>query len=302
MAKKKEVKKTISSNKQKTRKKLPKLKSKLAHHLTSDYEIAYDFAIRVYKRFKEAVKSIVLFGSVAKGEAKSGSDLDIIIFIDDCAIEWDQELIAWYREELRKVIEEKRYSRELHINTVTMSTFWDEVRAGEPVAINVIRYGQALIDFGGFFEPLKVLLAKGKIRPSTEAIFNTLKRAPLHIAKAKFEIVSTIENLYWSMVDASHAALMAANQVPPSPEHIPELLQEVFVSKKRLDEKYVRWYNETYLLAHDVLHGKVKELQGREIDEILEKAKDFEKTMREITTRLISKEKIIDIEKREEKI
>ncbi|MFH1376176.1 MAG: nucleotidyltransferase domain-containing protein, partial [Candidatus Woesearchaeota archaeon] len=258
MAKKKAVKKKTSMKK-------PDSKSK---DLTSDYEIAYDFSIRVYKRFKETIKSIVLFGSAVKGEAKPGSDLDIIIFIDDCTIEWDQELIAWYREELRKLIDEKRYNRELHINTVTMSTFWDEIRAGEPVALNILRYGQALIDFGGFFDPLKVLLAKGKIRPSPEAIFNTLKRAPLHIAKAKFGMVATIENLYWSMVDASHAALMAANQVPPSPEHVPAMLQEIFVSKKRLDEKYVKWYKETYTIAHEVLHGKVKELEGKEIDEL----------------------------------
>lgn len=266
----------------------------------TDYEIAHDFSIRVYKKFQEVIKAIVLFGSVSKGEAKKGSDLDLVIFVDDCTIEWDQELISWYREELAKLIAEKRYSRELHINTVTLSTFWDEMRAGEPTAINIIRYGQTILDIGGFFAPLKVLLAKGKIRPSTEAIFNTLKRAPMHISKAKFGLISTIENLYWSMVDASHAALMAANQVPPSPEHIPEMLKEVFVKRKRLDEKYVKWYKETYELAHDVLHGKIKELQGKEIDELMDRAIKFEKTMRAITTRIISDEKIIRVEKRKE--
>jgi len=35
---------------------------------------------------------------------------------------------------------------------------------GEPVVMNIIRYGEPLVDFGGFFTPLKVLLQKGKIR------------------------------------------------------------------------------------------------------------------------------------------
>jgi predicted nucleotidyltransferase/uncharacterized protein (UPF0332 family) len=276
--------------------------SKKKKQLTTDYDIAYDFALRVYKKFKEIIKSIVMFGSVAKGEAKPGSDLDIVIFIDDCTIEWDQELIAWYREELRKLIEEKKYSRELHINTVTLSTFWEELRVGEPAAINIVRYGQTLIDFGGFFDPLKVLLAKGKIRPSPEAVFNTLRRAPIHITKAKLGMVSTIENLYWSMVDSAHAALMAANQVPPSPEHIPEMLQEIFVGRKFLDEKYVKWYKEMYELAHDVLHGKIKEILGKEIDELIDRSTEFEKTLRKLTTKLIEDKKIIGIEERKEKL
>lgn len=291
MVKKKVVKKKTSD------KNIEAKSLKKAKAMTEDYEIAYDFAVRVYKKFKETIKSIVLFGSVSKGEAIQGSDLDIIILIDDCTIEWDPELIAWYREELRKIIDEKKYNRELHINTVTLSTFWEEIISGEPTAINIIRYGQTLVDFGGFFEPLKVLLAKGKIRPTTEAIFNTLKRSPLHISKAKFNMISSVENIYWSMVDSSHAALMAANQVPPSPEHIPAMLQEIFVSKKKLDEKYVKWYKETYLIAHDVLHGKIKELEGKEIDQLLDKAIEFEKIMREITTKLISNEKIIRTEK-----
>ena len=37
----------------------------------------------------------------------------------------------------------------------------EEVRAGEPAVINMLRYGETLVDHGGFFNPLKVLLAKG---------------------------------------------------------------------------------------------------------------------------------------------
>ena len=69
-----------------------------------DYEIALDFAAQTYKQFSEIIKTIVLFGSVSKQEAQKKSDIDIIILIDDCTIEWDQELISWYRTELAKLI------------------------------------------------------------------------------------------------------------------------------------------------------------------------------------------------------
>ena len=180
-------------------------KKKSVKKFETDKDIAYDFAIRASKKFKEVIKSIVLFGSVAKDETKKGSDIDIVIIIDDCVINWDQELIAWYRQELTNLMSEQKYKKELHLTTVTLSTFMEEVRMGEPAVINMLRYGESLIDLGGFFNPLKVLLAKGKIRPTTESIFITLRRSPMHIAKAKMDIVASIENVYWSMVDSSHA-------------------------------------------------------------------------------------------------
>lgn len=264
--------------------------------LDTNYDIAYDFATKAYKQFRELVKSIVLFGSVAKEQAMAGSDIDLVIIVDDCAISWDQELIAWYRQELESLILKQDYKKELHINTVTLSAFWEELKAGEPVVINIVRYGQALIDFGGFFDPIKVLLAKGKIRPTPESVFVTLRRAPAHIARARVGVVSAIENLYWALVDSAHSALMAANYVPPSPEHIGELLIEAFVNTKKLDKKYVDYYNSFYTLTHSILHGDKKFVKGAEIDFHIDKVSDFEARMREITTKLLEGKHIIIVE------
>ena len=263
----------------------------------SDYDIAYDFSTKAYKKFQEAIKSIVLFGSVSKHDTTKGSDIDILVIVDDCSVQWDQELIAWYREEMGKLLESQ--SDKLHINTVTLSTFWEDVREGEPAAINIIRYGQTLIDFGGFFDPLKALLAKGRIRATSEAVFTTLRRAPMHISTAKFDIVNSIEHLYWAMVDSAHSALMAKNQIPPSPEHVGEMLEEIFVKNKILDKKYVKWYEEMYQLAHDIIHGNVKHLTGKDIDVLMARTIDFEKKLRDITSNLIHKRKIIREELKE---
>jgi len=281
------------------KKKVPIKKKTSKKKFETDRDIAYDFAIKAYRRFKEVIKSIVLFGSVVKAEAKKGSDIDIIIIIDDCVIDWDQELIAWYRQELSELLAEQRYKKELHLTTVTLSTFMEEVRAGEPAVINMLRYGETLVDHGGFFNPLKVLLAKGKIRPTAESIFITLRRSPMHLAKAKIDIVAAIENVYWAMVDSSHAALMAAGYVPPSPEHVAELLEGVFVKRKFLNDKYIGWFKEMYELAHDVMHGNVKYIEGKEIDKYLGRAEEFEKVMRDITSKLIENKKIIRVEKKE---
>ena len=255
----------------------------------SEYDIAYDFALKSYEKFGKLVKSIVLFGSTAKKKAVKGSDLDIVIIIDDCGIQWDQELVAWYRQELGILIRNNPYKRPLHINSVRLSTWWVEMLRGEPVVLNIIRYGQPLIDFGGFFNPLKVLLARGKIKSTPESIYVMLQRAPLHIARTKLALLNSIEGLYWAMVDSAHAALIAAKRMPPSPEHISILLKETFVDAKILNMKYINWYRDLYTIAHDILHGKIKEVNAKEIDIWQERTDLFLREMAKIIDRIISK-------------
>ena len=274
------------------------MKKKREVRVSESEKIAFDFSTKVYKRFKEIIKSIVLFGSVAKEKPEKKSDIDLIIFIDDCTIQWDQELIAWYREELGKLLDAQSYKKRIHLNTVTLTTFWEEVKAGEPVAINVLRYGKALIDFGGFFEPLKVLLAKGRIRPTPEAVLTNLRRAPLHISKTRFSIVSAVEGLYWAMVDSAHAALMASNQVPPSPEHIGTLLNEIFVKHKELDKKYIYAYEDMRKLVKEITHGNIKHIKGSEIDNHMKIVEEFVQEMTDLTEKLLKGEKIIRIGKK----
>lgn len=260
---------------------------------TEEYKIAYDFALKAYQNFKEIIKSIVFFGSAAQEKQVKGSDIDLVIIVDDCTVQWDQELISWYREELGKLIAKQPYKDKLHVNTVTLSVFWEEIKAGEPVAINVLRYGKPLIDFGGFFEPLKILLAKGRIKPTPESVFTTLQRAPLHLTRAHLSIVGAVDGLYWAMVDSAHAALMAANQTPPSPEHIADLLTDVFVKKKKLDKRYVGWYQEMFELSKGISHGVIKDIRGADVDKHTVKVNMFVSEMTKITKSLIEKEKII---------
>jgi len=245
-------------------------------------DIASDFATKAYAKFGKIIKSVILFGSTAKGVAEEKSDIDVIIIIDDCTVQWDEELIAWYREELGKLIKENPYKKALHINSIRLSTWWDEMLRGEPVAINVIRFGEALIDFGGFFNPLKVLLARGKIKNTPETIYIALGRAPSHMIRSKAAMLSAIEGLYWAFVDAAHAALMAAKQVPPSPEHIADMLREQFVKKKMLNPKFVLWYDDIYTLMHKILRNEITDIKGSELDEWREKADLFLRSMAKI--------------------
>lgn len=250
-------------------KNLPTLK------LKHESDIAMDFALKAYKKFDKAVKSIVLFGSQVKGNSVAGSDIDIIIILDDVAISWDQEMIAWYREELDKILRANPYNQDLHINTIKLSTWWQDLMRGDPVILNVIRYGQALIDLAGFYEPMKFLLSKGAIKSTPEAIYSALQRAPIHLQRSKMSSINAVEGIYWCMVDSAQAALIAAQVAPPSPEHIPVDLKIQFIDKGMLNSKYLTWYRDILILHKKIAHGEIKQLKGVEIDEWQNRAEEF---------------------------
>ena len=257
--------------------------------LINEKDIALDFATKAYQRFDKMIKSVVLFGSQAKNTAVAGSDIDIIIIIDDASIQWDQELIAWYREELGKIIQTNPYKRELHINSIKLTTWFQDLLRGDPVVINILRYGEAIIDFGGFFTPLKVLLQQGKIRSTPEAIYTCLQRTPSHIARSRASELNAIEGLYWAMVDSAHAALMAAKQVPPSPEHIPIMLKELFVDTGNLKMKQVINYRDLYVLHRKIVHGEITDLKGAEIDVWQANTDEFVQEMTRIVKEIVEK-------------
>jgi len=276
------------SIKNKGPKKIKVLKDMPTLKFKTEQEIAMDFATKAYQKFNKIIKSIVLFGSTSKQKRSTNSDIDIIIIIDDAAIAWDNDLISWYREELEKLTKSNPYKKSLHINTIKLTTWFQDLMRGDPVVINIIRDGESLIDFGGFFEPLKYLLATGKIKSTPEAIYSLLQRAPQHISRSKISELSSIEGLFWSMVDSAQAALIAANAFPSSPEDVPVRLKEVFVDKGKLKMKYAIWYRDLFLLHKKISHGEITDLKGVEIDEWQERAEEFLNVMAKLVNNLIS--------------
>jgi predicted nucleotidyltransferase/uncharacterized protein (UPF0332 family) len=280
--KSKESKNVPKSSQKKDIKEIPTLK------LKSERDIAMDFAQKVYQKFDKLIKSVALFGSAAKKEEVPGSDIDIIIIVDDASVKFDERLIVWYREELGKIIRENPYKKDLHINTVKLTTWWSDLANGDPTLINILRYGDVLIDFGGFFTPLKIILDQGKIKPTPESIYTALNRVPFHIMRSKQSEISAIEGCYWAMVDSAQALLMAIKILPPSPEHVAILLREHFVDKKLMKIDYVRGFVDLYELHKRIMHGEIKDLEGKIIDSWQLKAEEFFNVCMKLIKEIIS--------------
>jgi uncharacterized protein (UPF0332 family)/predicted nucleotidyltransferase len=280
------------TNSKKKEKKIKKTRKKIKPPiLRNEKDIAVDFASRVHKKFDKLIKATVLFGSQSKDSSNSSSDIDIIIIVDDASINWDLELVAWYREELAKLIAASTYTRELHVNTIKLTTWWFDLMHGDPVVINILRYGQALIDIAGFFNPIKSLLLQGKIHSTPEAVHAVLQRSPTHLVRSKGAVLGAIDGVYWTMVDAAQATLITLGKLPPSPEHITSMLKENFVDKNLLKKDYIEWYRDIHNIHKNITYGKINDIKGSEIDAWQDRAEEFLKKMTELINLILESSK-----------
>ena len=214
----------------------------------TDFEIAKQFATKMYKEFGEFIRAIVLFGSAT--QKKNPGDIDILVIVDNVRIQFNEDIVQTYRIITQKIIADID-SDKLHIQSMKFSSFWEYVRAGDPVAVNILRYGIALIDTG-FFDPLQQLLDQGRIRPTPESIHTYFAMAPASLDKAESHMLQAGMDLYWAVINSAHAALMHYGEVPPSPEHVPKIMQKTLVKDKLISASSVKIMDDMYRKKADV--------------------------------------------------
>ncbi len=249
---------------------------------TDDVKIAQKFAQELKMELGDFLVSAVVFGSSARREATPESDIDVLVITDDTQFQLSEALIEGYRLIVEKLV--VRTSQKLHLTSMTFTSFWEYAKAGDPVVVNILRDGVAILDIG-LFEPLQVLLKKGRIRPSEESIWRYFGRAPQTLLNSKWHVLQATLDLYWAVIDAAHAALMRAKEVPPTPEHAAEMLERVFVKHNLLEKRYIETMRKFYHLSKMITHREIKEIKGSAYDTYYKEADDFVKRMKRLVER-----------------
>ncbi|MBS3106260.1 nucleotidyltransferase domain-containing protein [Candidatus Woesearchaeota archaeon] len=242
-----------------------------------ELEIARKFTHAVQKEMGKFVKGVILFGSSARHTSTPNSDIDMLVLIDDLSTYITRDVADAYRIVIQRLINQN--SRRLHVVTLRLTAFWDYIRNGDPIGINMLRDGISMWD-SGFFEPLQLLLKKGRIRPTDESIWAYYLKAPTTLKNAKWHVMQGVVDLYWAVIDAAHAALMSQNAVPPTPEHVADMLDEVLVNKGLLEREYSKIMRNMYERAKMILHYELHEVRGIDFDHYLEDANRFVERMK----------------------
>ncbi|MBT6336485.1 hypothetical protein HOJ36_02090 [Candidatus Woesearchaeota archaeon] len=248
-----------------------------AKYPAEDYDTARKFASKVYKEFGGLIKAVVIFGGQS-GNSKKG-DIDILIIVDNVSFYLSPEVVETYRIVVGRIAHET--SKRLHITTLRFTSFWEYMRMGDPLGVNILRTGIALIDTG-FFYPLQIMLYEGRIRPSIESINAYYARSASALNNAQARVLHCALDLYWSVIDSAHAALMRQQLIPPAPKEIHDSVHEKLVKSGQVNRKCPAIMRDFYLLSRKILHKDIKEMKGKELDLWVEKAKFFTKEMKKV--------------------
>ncbi|MFH1642834.1 MAG: nucleotidyltransferase domain-containing protein [Nanoarchaeota archaeon] len=247
----------------------------------------------VLKKFERYIVSYVLAGSLVQGRATKTSDIDVWIVIDDTDVK--RMTRAELKDKLRAIIigmgieagEITQIKNKINIQVYILTDFWDSLKEANPIIFTLLRDGVPFYD-RGIFMPWKQLLRMGKIKPSAEAIDMFMASGEQMLRRVKNELKNIgMEDIYYSILTPSQAALMLYGVPPPAPRETGEQMKEIFVKKEKLLEaKYVDILEKNIDIRKDIEHGIKKELTGKEVDELLKSAEEYLKRIKRLFTQI----------------
>ena len=249
---------------------------------SEDLAIARKFGEKLRKELQDFVMGVVVFGSTVRREATEKSDIDVLVVTNDTTYLISEAFVEGYRIIVERLMNET--SDKLHVNSMTFTSFWEAVKAGDPVVVNMLRDGVALFD-SGFFDPMQRLLKLGRLRPSEESVWHYFGRAPKTLLNSRWHVLQATLDLYWAVIDAAHAALMRKDVIPPTPEHVADLLERTFVKHKQLEMKYVETMRRFYRLSKMITYREIKEISGPEFERYYHEADEFVRRMKRLIER-----------------
>lgn len=106
---------------------------------------AEEFTRRVRATLGDWVDAIILYGSVARGEATADSDIDVLIVA--AGNRGLQETISEIRSQLAK---DNNYAFSLSLQYLTLEELADRLRRGSPFLDNLLTEGLPLYDSGSY--------------------------------------------------------------------------------------------------------------------------------------------------------
>ncbi len=234
----------------------------------------------VLKKFEKYIVSYVAAGSLFRGE--KSHDIDVWIVVDDTDVkkmsrfELKDKLGAIIRSMGAEASMITGIKKIFHIQTYILTDFWDSVKDANPVIFTFLRDGVPLFD-RGIFMPWKLLLKMGRVKPSAEAIDMQMDLGERLLTRTRQKLLSVVgEDLYYATLNPAQAALMLYGIPPPTHKETIKLLDEIFVKKEKLlEKKYVDILEKTFKYFKGIEHGKVKEVSGKEIDDLLKDVEDY---------------------------
>jgi len=254
------------------------------------YAKVVKFTNEARKQYGNIIKSVLIFGSAAKGTMTKGSDADIWVILDDTATKCSEDLDK-VNTQLYLIAHELK---DLHIQTTTLTEFWQWVKAGSPELVNFLRYGLSIYDTG-FIKPVQKMLQMGLLPPSEETITLKARAAEARYRKIRLDIKGMIFELRYTATDIIQAVIMNYYKAQPDQKAIPEFLEKL-VKEKKLEKEYIDKFKELDKLWKDIDHKIIKHVTSEYLEKALKLTKEIIDRFKELLPEEIRGEELPEIE------
>ncbi len=274
----------------------PKTDAKSEKMRKKQLAIANKFRDEVLRKYKDVTKAIVLFGSLVRGDFHEKSDIDLLVIIDDTVARFSPEMKDRFDEDIYTI--GKKISDIIIVQPAwTLTEFWDMARIGHPLLYTIVRDGWALYDTG-FWIPIRKLLEMGKIPTTLEAVEKFMEAAPQKISRVETaKLYMVAEDLYYAVLNSSQAVLMHMGQNPPAPKYTPLEVKDHLVNAGLLEQVYLTDLEAIIDFRKKVEHKEVTDITGQQLDEFIQKTKQFVSRMEQLLMQLQKKKKETIVQK-----
>ncbi len=265
-----------------------------ARYLTSKERIALKaFRDFMLEKYPDQVERMVLFGSKARGDSTSESDVDVLVVVGDASSSkaWDSLSPNWsavsaYESEL---------SLKYGVGISSKFAYRDDVRKWTPLLAHIQVEGAELwrkqgIAFESWPEGGEIAMALSK-QEHVEARL-ALARERLDMARDLIEKAhynGVVSNAYYAMFYASKAILLALGEDPHKHEGVVSLFGERIAKVGLSDPKYGRLLRDAKDLREDADYEDFFRASKQQAEDAVKNAEDFvnqaEETLRRIQAR-----------------
>lgn len=228
------------------------------------------------------LKAIVIYGSAARKERVEGSDIDILVLVDDTRPEFDKTVYSRAKNLVKQVEDEAPDELDLHFQPPKpLSSWWDLLISGEPWAVTSMKDAQPVYDSSDYVTLTQRLLEDGEMHGTQERAQRLMKRSREKVQKTRrFLMEDVTAELLSAMTESAQAVLMYYGRPPPSPNHVAEELEKNFVDgEELLSIRAVEDYRAFYELTERIDHGQLTDFTAAEMDKYLHQSMAFIKAM-----------------------
>lgn len=235
-----------------------------------------EFTTRIKKIYGDVIKSVLIFGSAARGDMKKGSDIDLWIVLDDTAAKKTEDTNK-IRLQLQLIANE---TRGLHIQINTLTEFWNWMKIGSPELFNYLRVGLVIYDTG-FIKPVQRMLKMGLLSPSEETAGLKARSSETILKRVDAAMKTIIFDLRYAATDACQAVVMYYYRETPDQKNMPDYLKKLTKDKK-LEKEYVKKFENLNKLWKDVDHGIIKEIKIEHVKKAMMLSKSIVERMKKL--------------------